>query len=563
MKAWIGLTNDWGNPDWTEYYGGYAKQQIILDPTKRAAWINWGVEMINYCNPDGIEIMNEPGQSGYTTTQAQYRVFVDASIAAYRGAKPSIIVAAEAMPFYTLQNWASDQIDDPNFIYELHHYLSTSPTGGPQYTAMQDAYLEGRLDEAKVNHYAYLNWRLSTLPKERVFISECGILGMNPPYSIDPTLGGQVIYWENFMVDLYDFMKTNHWYGLLQWAISWNYRLLKTNGIELQEPYGQLWADNIPSNGGTTGSKPFDYGLWFSLSDFNTPEKTQSALQFIGDGKIDLIVLTTPRMNDDNTLSYSEGTINNIISTVKTAYPQIEVWASVFSWDSDTHSGAHDKATEPGLNIPDFSTSTLRQKSINEIVAFWNQFSGKFDGMIDDCEVYYGTGSNQMHYFSEAAAVLESMGVPYYPWLRYTHTIYTKAKKASVGLYDAHAYPETQFKEAMDLVQNNADNPPEGLYGKDGYQFWLIVEQPSHVDDPKIPEQLEFFDEQIALRGWDFYDKLEMLGIWWYRAMEQSDKDAWISWVNRGVKEPPITCSGISIGQDGCPSGQICCCLIK
>ena len=80
-----------------------------------------------------------------------------------------------------------------------------------------------------------------------------------------------------------------------------------------------------------------DYSLWFSTSDFNTAEKTQDILQFLGDGKFDFIVITAAKMQADNTLLYSYSTLSNIISAVKTAYPQIKVYADIYSFAGKCH----------------------------------------------------------------------------------------------------------------------------------------------------------------------------------------------------------------------------------
>ena len=284
------------------------------------------------------------------------------------------------------------------------------------------------------------------------------------------------------------------------------------------------------NNNDGTSTIPFKLSLWFSTSDFNTPEKTQEILQFIGDGKFDFIVLTAAKMKADNTLGYDYDNLNNIITAVKSEYPQVEVYADIYSFaGASVSSGSHDKATEPGLDIPDWSTAALRQTAINSIVSFWNQFSGKFDGIIDDTEVYYGTNENHYNHFTEAATVLEPMGVPYYPWLYYGNLPFIGSKHAAVGLYGGHSYYEDGWKSALDRVQQDSDST---LYyqPKDGYMIWIIVEH--YLDYPTVSEQLEFFDEQIAKNGLSYYDKMESFGMWWYRELTEEDKQAWISWAN-------------------------------
>lgn len=262
------------------------------------------------------------------------------------------------------------------------------------------------------------------------------------------------------------------------------------------------------STGGSYSSTTnVKYALWCKYQDLtNNPTQFLSRLKT---GKINALIVNMMCWNKGNTLYYHADSINNFVNQVKSANPQIEVYAGIYY----------------GSYKPDLTTATSRRTCSNALKAFWNQFSGKLAGILDDTEVYVGTKENQLAYFSDCASVLKPLGVKYYPWLFYRDFTCITAQRCAVGFYGGHVWYETMWKTAFERLRVDAA-------AKTGYQVWLMAEH--YSDYPTVKKQLQFLDDQLALNGgWSYYPKMELLGLWWYNTLTAEDWNAWVTWVNK------------------------------
>ena len=254
--------------------------------------------------------------------------------------------------------------------------------------------------------------------------------------------------------------------------------------------------------------KNFRLSLWTALSSVDA-----EFYNFVRDGKFDDIVINAGQYNADNSITYyfTKETLQDFVNKLRLVNSNIRVYADLLSH-------AMYEARKP-----DLSTVESRQKLVDNTIKFFDDFSGLFYGIIDDLEAWSGSDSNQMHYFTQAAEQLKSLNIPYYPWLRYQKTVYTKAEKCAVGLYDSHAYPEIQWKQALNTVQNNTK--PVEYYGKTGYMIFLIAES----REPTIKTQLMWLDEELQNKS---FNEMEVVGIWWYKSTDAEAKKAWVDWYN-------------------------------
>jgi hypothetical protein len=274
-----------------------------------------------------------------------------------------------------------------------------------------------------------------------------------------------------------------------------------------------------PKNQSQPSPETLKLGIWCYLSAMSP-----QFLLDINRGHFDFIVLGAGSIWSDNLLHVTS-TFGSAVSQVKQANPNVEIYASIASWaGAGKHSGLWSKEEDPSLNIPDFSTNDLRQKTVQSVVDFYIQYQHIIDGIVDDCEVYYGNSINdQYQYFNLCSGSISYMTY-YTVWVHYAYTLSTSAKDVSVGLYGGHGYYETEWKTALDRVQTDSNS-------KNGYQLWLMVEH--YLDYPTVRQQLAFFDDKTTEHGWDYYNKLDAIGLWWYDSMTEDDWNAWITWTNK------------------------------
>lgn len=258
------------------------------------------------------------------------------------------------------------------------------------------------------------------------------------------------------------------------------------------------------------GLNDVDYGLFCIWNDTDKPE----FLQRVAEGKFDVLLPKIGSWNADNTLSLPPASrINDFISKVKNVNPNIKVIA----WFSSI----------PDV-MPDLSTLALRQKCIDEVVRLVNY--ADWDGVLDDTEVYIGTETNQFHYFTSCANVIEGLGVVYYPWMGYKNLPYVTSQRAAVGAYGTYSFFETEWKNALDISQETADV---------AFSWYLIVD--NYLDKPTLSQQLEVLDEKIAERGVDYYSKIDILGLYYYKSITEADWNAWTNWIAQDLNPAPLS----------------------
>lgn len=231
-------------------YWGYAdsptegKGAVILNYNgQRDEWIAWGKEVVAYCKPKGIGIMNEPhGGGGEITFDYYYDNFLMPSINAYRSVDPEISVLVMPYPFYSLELFNNRPIDDPNVYYEWHLYY---PQGYP-YSGSHlylnnaiNAYYESNLYEGKQWLYKYLDdFKFGNLPRDRIYWGEAGCYGMTTWEPTQPN-------WEVWLDDCYEYTRNRGMVGITQYAAGvGHYCIFDPNtDYTTLTPYGQAWAD--------------------------------------------------------------------------------------------------------------------------------------------------------------------------------------------------------------------------------------------------------------------------------------------------------------------------------
>ncbi|MCW3997061.1 MAG: glycoside hydrolase family 5 protein [Candidatus Bathyarchaeota archaeon] len=243
IRVLLDLTRDTSNPSWTSDAGFPAKLEIITTSSLRNKWINWGKEVISYCNPDAIGLMNEPGGGGQKTTfDYYYDNFVIPSINAYRAIDPNISIFVMSMPFIDLSGFAQRPINDPNVFYEWHLYYDSDvqleDTSTRYYNTVY-AYVDGNLAEAKDYLYQYFDWKFSGIPSNKINIGECGVASMSGDVPTDPN-------WDAFMKDLYSYTKEHGLNGMFQYGFTKRYYRMLYTTYQTLNPYGDFWAQNVP-----------------------------------------------------------------------------------------------------------------------------------------------------------------------------------------------------------------------------------------------------------------------------------------------------------------------------
>jgi hypothetical protein len=105
---------------------------IIASPALQDQWITAFSQVIRDCNPDGIEIMNEPPDASLSgvagSTFAAFRAFCVRAIEAYKAINPDLIFFIDGCPFYKPGVWATNPLPYDNLSYVVHyHYMGVDP----------------------------------------------------------------------------------------------------------------------------------------------------------------------------------------------------------------------------------------------------------------------------------------------------------------------------------------------------------------------------------------------------------------------------------------------------
>ena len=201
------------------------------------AWIAWGVEMIEMCQPDAIDTMNE--HTSVVTHQEWYDFNVR-SIEAYRAVSPNITIFVEGTRGSgNARGRLDDFMDNPlpydNIVYYLHRY----------WERMQDSYCYEYRDGDPV------------LAKQMLYTFLDGEFHINNPDTLWPNvwIGEMGAYqyqdnkpnnWELAIQGYYDWCEDRD-VGHTQYAFGKsNHPMFDTATHTQFNDAGQLWIDNLP-----------------------------------------------------------------------------------------------------------------------------------------------------------------------------------------------------------------------------------------------------------------------------------------------------------------------------
>jgi len=292
LRSVIGLFSSRGwSTDWEQKYAiitnrNYTTgQPASVDPVYMDAfgeersdpqtdWINWGKEIIAYCNPDGIDMMSEHTSS---VDFDEWRDFCIRSITEYRSVKPTIHCYVEGYRSkrsngnpdidYTEDNYPGGwpaRLDDfmiqplpfDDITYELHRYWTSTATTSYSLPFSSD-YKNGRLAEGRAKLFDYFDWiykvgdhsdrpvggryDVNTL-WPNVAVGEYG--AYNRDFLPGSTGDNAPTNWDIMMQDFYDWCKSRDIH-FIQWAFSSSWPMLTSDETALNSA-GQLWADNLP-----------------------------------------------------------------------------------------------------------------------------------------------------------------------------------------------------------------------------------------------------------------------------------------------------------------------------
>jgi hypothetical protein len=201
-------------------------------------WINDYTKIISACQPDGVEIMNEPIG---TATFAQYRAFVVESATAFHKVDPNAVFFVMGYPYWQgPSDWVSQPLTGFGTVYYTAHiYYNAGASTGTTYG--QD-YESGNLAQAKSDLDNYI---LSTLGIQSMINSGLPVCWTEAGYSNGDNLNN----WQQFLKDLYSFVISNS-EGFMQFALepsppySWGCLNSTWNGLNAQ---GQIWQEYGPS----------------------------------------------------------------------------------------------------------------------------------------------------------------------------------------------------------------------------------------------------------------------------------------------------------------------------
>ena len=246
IKVILDLTRDSSMGE--DFDTGTAKAQVITTPSLRTAWINWGEEVVSYCKPDAIGIMNEP--RGDVSFDYYYNSFLTPSINAYRSVDSDVNIVVMSMPFYSVENFAKKPIDDAKVLYEFHiYYYCPMSNSGEYYKMACEAYGTGKLSEAKNCLFKYFDAKFSGIPTNRIIFGEFG------PYEFtDATwVNGlpdetRTPNWDAFLQDVYNYAQDRELNGAFQYSIGFSQYLMLDPRTDYTTftPYGAVWAHHQP-----------------------------------------------------------------------------------------------------------------------------------------------------------------------------------------------------------------------------------------------------------------------------------------------------------------------------
>lgn len=240
VNCYIDLTRDsyHGGEGYTEF-GGADKVEVITDAGYKAAWIAWGVDVITTCSPDAISIMNEP----LTASMADWLVFVDESITAYRAVDANLTIFVPPCPWWSTDDAAyiaAMNAYDSKVVSTFHFYYEYPPAGSSGANTARTAYGEGRFVDGKALMYAYLDYKFSGLTNSRCSLDEVGVY---ENVTRDPWTSTGVpndTNWQRWMEDVYEYTVDRGLHGLFQYAIGYQYALVYWTSVALT-PYGDVW----------------------------------------------------------------------------------------------------------------------------------------------------------------------------------------------------------------------------------------------------------------------------------------------------------------------------------
>jgi hypothetical protein len=280
MKVLLDLCRD--STDGEDFDTSSSKKvKVINNPSN---WINWGKEVISYCKPDAIGIMNEPRGTGITFDH-YYTNFVMPSITAYKNEATIVGISdfkvfVMSFPFYDPHLFTGAYtITDSDVIIDFHCYYNPvsamdalfSPVQPPRnggvdlFDNMCTAFYNGDVARGTSMLHNYLDWQLTGLNLSKVNLAEVGVFRIreydpdnNPAtsnypsylWTSDPSAQNSDWYlgWQDFMTALYDYVKSKEMHGLHQYQLAGNiYTTLDGSDFTTFTPYGQVWAENVPT----------------------------------------------------------------------------------------------------------------------------------------------------------------------------------------------------------------------------------------------------------------------------------------------------------------------------
>jgi len=213
---------------------GAGKASIILNINGAGdRWVANYAQIIRECQPDAVEIMNEPpskGDSGNPNLTFQaYRDFVVKCCTAFRAAKPDVSLFVMDCPYWDMKDsdgtgsWATKPLTEfSDVTYSVHLYYDTSTLA---YFQWAKEYQAGNLTDAKVLLYNYILNDLGLKPLIDMGMQICWT-------ELGAEVGASLPNWDAYLKDIYAFV-TQYNQGLVQFALSPN----------PPEPYGILTAD--------------------------------------------------------------------------------------------------------------------------------------------------------------------------------------------------------------------------------------------------------------------------------------------------------------------------------
>jgi hypothetical protein len=250
LNVLMDLTYDTGTSDGNNQY--LYNYKVIASSTLTSEWIAWGTDVINSCKPEAIGVMNEPREGGGVTWN-DYYAFVLQSISTYKNAASSAGISnfkifVQGYPFSDTWRFAGTSvISDTSVIFETHMYYDPFITSGhTAYLTACSEFYAGHISSGTGWLHSYMDYKIAGLPLERVNFAEIGVFNdASHPWSEDPT---DYLHWQDWMNAVYDYVEAKGMQGCHQYSLSgWNMYVMIYTSTEQFTPYGQVWADGIPT----------------------------------------------------------------------------------------------------------------------------------------------------------------------------------------------------------------------------------------------------------------------------------------------------------------------------